>query len=177
EDLRARLKLGLLVRQVGGKEFGEVGWVEIGEAIGGLLNGSLCFGEHTGGFLTQGALVLPDVRSVRGNIDKADDMRINAGLGDDGAAVAMADKDAWTWLEIENALRRSDVRLKRSFRFLHHGHAVAILDQDVVNGSPAGAVNPCAVHEYNVFDGSCQRRCSSENKRCQDGRSRFEAEV
>src|ERR1700742_4484243 len=146
KNLRVRFEHGLRVRQVGSKEFGEVSWVEIGEAISGLLNGALCFGKYTGRFLTQGAFVFSDIRSVRGNIDEADDMRINAGLGDDGAAVTMADKDAWSGLKIEDTLRRRGVRLKGSFRFLHHGHVVAILGQDVVNGSPAGAVNPSAVH-------------------------------
>ena len=97
----------LLTRQVGSKQFGEISRVEIGEAIGGFLNGAFCFGEYTGRFLTQGAFVFADVRSVRGNIDEADDMRINAGLGDDGAAVTMADKDTWAGLKIEDPLRCS----------------------------------------------------------------------
>ena len=169
EDLGARLKYGLVVRQVGGEEFGEVRGVEIGEAIVGLFDGPLRLGQDTRRFLSQGALVLPNIGCVRGDVDQADDMRVDACLRDDGPAVAVANKDAWARLEVEDPLRCGDVRLELSFRLLYHGHVVTILDQDFVDGPPPRAVDPGAVHQDDILNRGRQRRRCSKAERGQSG--------
>ena len=109
---------------------------------------------------------------MRGDVDQADDVGMNAGLGDDRAAIAVADQKRRAILQVENALRRRDIVGERRLGLLHHGDVEAFLGEDLVDRLPARRVDPGAVHQHDVLQrrrtgGSCRRgetesRCGSE---------------
>ena len=78
------------------------------------------FAEHARRLLAQRRFVFTDIGRVRGDIDEAHDVGMDAGLGDDRAAVAVADEQRGAVLQIENPLRRRDIVGKRRLRLLHH---------------------------------------------------------
>jgi len=78
-------------------------------------------------------------------------MLVEGRLGDDRAAVAVADQDARARLKVDDPLRRGDVVRKRRFWHLDHGHVVAVPREDLVDRLPTRAVHPGAVDEYDVF--------------------------
>src|SRR5258705_2781227 len=133
--LRPRFEFGLLARQVGGEVLVEVRGVEVGEAVVRLLYRSFLLRGGAGHvlLLSKGALVLSDVGSVRSDVHKSDDIRMDAGLGDDRAAVAVTDEDARTFLQIEDTLSRRNVIFQRGQRFLNDADVVAVLNQSFVN--------------------------------------------
>ena len=83
---------------------------------------------------------------------------MNAGLGDDRTAVAMADEQRGTILKVENPLRCGNIVRKRGFRFLHHADIEAVSGEDLIDGLPARTVHPGAVHQYDVLERSGSRR-------------------
>ena len=70
-----------------------------------------------------------------------------AGLGDDRAAVGVADEDHRFALRVDDALGRGDVVGERERRVLDDADVVAVLLQVVVDALPAGAVDETAVDE------------------------------
>ena len=90
KDLGARLEIGLFMGQIRCEEVGEFVGVKECKSVVGLLDRSLLPGENTGQAFPQGAFVLADIRSMRRNVNEADDMRIDAGLADDRAAIAVS---------------------------------------------------------------------------------------
>ena len=88
-------------RQVGCEQLGKLGWVEIGEPVRRLLDRTLGLGQDAGHLLAELALVLADVGGVRGDIDQARDVGMNPGLGDDRAAIAVADEQGRAVLQVE----------------------------------------------------------------------------
>jgi hypothetical protein len=51
----------------------------------------------TGHAISEGAFVLSDIGCVRGDVNEANDIRVNASLRDDRAAVAVTDQDGWAF--------------------------------------------------------------------------------
>src|ERR1700687_1703674 len=133
--LRSRFEFGLLAWQIRGEVLVEVVRVEKGEAVVGLLYHSFLLRGGTGHvlLLSKGAFVFSDIGSVRSDVHKADDIRVDAGLRDDRAAVAVTDKDARALLKVEDTLGRRDVVFQRGQRFLNDAHAVAVPGQDLVD--------------------------------------------
>ena len=62
---------------------------------------------------------------------------MDAGLGDDGAAIAVADEKCRAVLQVENAFGGRYVVLERGLRHLHDGDVEALLGEDVVDRLPA----------------------------------------
>src|SRR5229473_572581 len=109
QHLRSRLEFGLLARQISGEVIVEVGGIEKSEAVVGHLHRSFLLRRGAWHALPKGAFVFSDIGSVRGDVDKADDIRVDAGLRDDRAAVAVTYKNARAWLKVEDTLGGSDV--------------------------------------------------------------------
>lgn len=131
-----RFKFSLLAREVGGEVFKVVSGGEKRETVRSLLNGFRLAGG-AGKEFSVGGLRLTSIGLVRRDIDESRDMRIDSGLGDDRAAVAMRDQNARTLLEIDDALRGGDILLQRGQRFLNDTDVVPILGQDLVDRFPA----------------------------------------
>ena len=102
---------------------------------------------------------------------------IDSGLGNDRAAVAVADENAWARLKVEDPLRCGDVVLKRGFWNLYHAHVIAVLGQNSVDRLPTRAVNPGAMDEDNVFNWGCQCRSSRPTEHRQSRNRRGEPET
>jgi len=85
-------------------------------------------------------------------------MRVGAGLGDDGAAIAVADEHGRTGLAIEDAVGRGDIIRQRSFRLLDDADGIAVLAEDIGDRLPAGSVGEGAMHEDDVLDRLGPRR-------------------
>jgi hypothetical protein len=64
----------------------------------------------------------------------------------------MTDKDARPILASQDAPGGGHVLFKRSFRLLDNADLVSILDKNVVNAFPAGAIRPCAVNQNDIPD-------------------------
>jgi len=96
--------------------------------------------------------VLADIRRVGSHIDKRCNVRVLTCLGDDRAPIAVSNQDTGAILFGEHALGRRNIIGKARERFLHDGDAITILHQNVVNGPPAGSVDPSAVHEHDILD-------------------------
>ena len=65
----------------------------------------------------------------------------------------MSNENARAILKSKNALRGGDVVLKSRLWFLNDADVEAVLDEDVVNTFPAGAVCPGTVDQNNVPNG------------------------
>ena len=65
------------------------------------------------------------------------------------------DQSQWVshTLQVENALGRGYIVVKRTQGFLHHGDVIAVLGQDVVDGLPTRPVYPGAMHQDDILDG------------------------
>ena len=99
-------------------------------------------------------------------------MRIGAGLGDDRAAIAVADEHGRTGLAVEDAVGGGDVIRQRSLRFLDDADAVAVLAEDIGDAPPARTVGEGAVDEDDVLDRlGPRRRDGRRQKRHRCGRS------
>ncbi|SIT41657.1 hypothetical protein BN2476_300114 [Paraburkholderia piptadeniae] len=109
-----------------------------------------------------------------GHIDERTDLRVHTCLRDHRAAVAVTDQHHRALLLINDAPGGIDVLGEARERLLHDRHMVTILDQDVVDGPPAGAIHQCAVNNDNIFR---SRLCLGVSHRSaqgnQDGNSQF----
>jgi hypothetical protein len=63
----------------------------------------------------------------------------------------MGDQNARTVLQSKNALRGGDIFFKGRLWFLDYADVIAILDKNVVNTFPAGAICPCTMDQDDIF--------------------------
>ena len=87
---------------------------------------------------------------MRGDVDQPDDLRIVADVGNDGAAVTVANQNGWTVLHVDDALYGGHVVAERGQRMLGYRHVVTVLGENVVDRLPAAAADPCTVHQHDV---------------------------
>jgi hypothetical protein len=99
---------------------------------------------------TVGSLTLACIGHVGRNVDQADDMRVRAGLRDDRATVAMADKDAGAILLSEHTFGCHNIIRERREWFLNQSDFIAILNKDLVNRFPARPIDPGAMYQNDV---------------------------
>jgi hypothetical protein len=95
-----RHELRLLARQVGRKVLGEIGRIKKDKVIGCLGQRSAAVGK----LLAVAGFGLACLRRMRSDVDEPGNVRIRAGLGDNGATVAMAYQDAWAVLRFRMRL-------------------------------------------------------------------------
>src|SRR5258706_3290085 len=137
--------------------------VQVGEAVSRLLYSSR-LAEVAWKKLSGVSLVLSGIRHVCGDVHQTRDRWIRPRFGNYRPSVAVSDKNAGSILLGKDALRCGDIILERGLRLLNDGDVVAIFDKNLVNAFPAKAICPVAMHEYDVFDGRCQSRCSGQAK-------------
>src|SRR6185436_6978643 len=89
-----------------------------------------------------------------GNVDESRDFGMPARLSDHHAAVRVTDQDRRTYLLIEDQIGRGHVALQRNGRILDDADVETVLLEDVVEASPARAVNEGAVNQNDVVDPS-----------------------
>ena len=77
--------------------------------------------------------ILSGIRSVCRNVHEPDNVRVNSSLGDNRAAVAVADEKCGAILKIEHSFGRSNIVCKCGFRFLHHRDQKTILGQHFID--------------------------------------------
>src|SRR4029077_11195870 len=96
------------------------------------------------------SLILSSIWHVGRDVHQSDDRWIRPGFRNYRSPIAMSGKNARSILKSENALRGSHIFLKRRLRLLDDADVVAILDKNVINGSPPGTVCPGAVNQNNI---------------------------
>ena len=64
----------------------------------------------------------------------------------------MSDENARPILESKDALGSGNIAFKRRLRLLNDADVVTILDKNVVNAPPAGAIRPGTVNQNNIPD-------------------------
>ena len=94
------------------------------------------------------------VRSEGGDVDESRDFGMPARLSDHQAAVRVTDQDRRTYLLIEDQIGRGHVALQRNGRILDDADVETVLLEDVVEASPARAVDEGAVNQNDVVDPS-----------------------
>src|SRR6476661_4107403 len=99
--------------------------VEVSETVGGLFY-CIRFAEVTWEALSIVGLILSCIRHVRRDVDQTNDRWIRSRFGDDGAAIAVSDKNAGSILLSEHALRSSDIVFKGGLRFLNDADVISI---------------------------------------------------
>ena len=75
----------------------------------------------------------------------------SASLGDDNPAVGVPDQDNGARLGINYHSGSARISRQRDRRILHDADVEAVLFQDVINASPAGAVHKTAVDKDNIL--------------------------
>ena len=92
------------------------------------------------------------VRRERADVDQGRHVRVSAGFADDRAAVGVSDEHDRAVLRVDDHPRGGGVARQRQGGVLHHGDAVAILGEQVVDRPPPRAVHEASVDEDHVFD-------------------------
>src|SRR5258708_28612281 len=151
EYLRSRHETGLLGRQVSCEVLMKLRGVEVRETVRCLLYCTR-LAEVAWEALAVVRLVLSSVGHVGSHVHQSGDRRICARFRAYGSPIAVRDKNARSVLKSKGAFGGSHIVFKRSFRFLDDADVVAILDQDVVNTLPAGAIRPGTVNQNNIPD-------------------------
>jgi hypothetical protein len=77
-------------------------------------------------------------------------MRVGARLGDDRAAITVADEDGGTVLAVEDAVGRDHVVGKRRQRLLHDADGIAVLRQEIGDGLPTRSIGKGAMDQDDV---------------------------
>ena len=113
----------------------ELGGIEVSETVSRLLYRSR-FAEVTREALSIIGLILSCIRHVRRDVDQTDNRWIRSRFGDDGAAITVSYKNAWSILQSEDALGRRHIFFERCLRLLDDTYLVTILDENVVNAFP-----------------------------------------
>src|SRR5271154_6608647 len=128
--------------------------VNVEVAIGGSFDALSGWGH---GFL-DGGRAFAGVQREGVDIDQRGDFWIVAGFGDDGAPVAVPDKNHGPRLPVDHRIRELHVFGKRGLRLLYHSHRVPVLRQNVEYSFPAGTIGECTVDQYHVLDAAWPRR-------------------
>src|SRR6266481_7623862 len=123
--------------------------VEVSETVRRLLYRTR-LAEVTWETFSVVSLILARIRHVGRDVDQTGNRWIGPGFSNYRSPVAVSDKNAWSALLGENALRCGHIVFKGGLRLLHDADVVAILDQNLVNAFPAGTICPCAVNQNNV---------------------------
>jgi len=85
-----------------------------------------------------------------GDVDEAGDVVVRPGLGDDDAAVGVADEERRAVHLVEHLLGGGDVAVERDRRVLDDADVESVLREEVVDAFPAGAVHEAAVNQGHV---------------------------
>ena len=124
--------------------------VKVSETVSGLLYRSR-LAEITWEKLSLVSLILSSIWHVGSDVHQTGDRRIRPRFGNYRSPVAVSDKNAWSILLSQDALRSGDILLERRLRLLNDADIVAIFDKNVVNAPPARTICPGAMDEYDVF--------------------------
>jgi hypothetical protein len=124
-------------------------WVEVSEAVRRLPY-RIRFADVAREALPIVSFALSRIWHVGGDVNQANNRRVCSCLGNHGAPVAVRYKNARSILLSKDALGGRDIFLERSLRFLDNADLVTILDQNVVNTFPAGAICPSSVYQNDV---------------------------
>src|SRR5207253_5426123 len=96
------------------------------------------------------SLVLSSIWHKGCDVDQTRNRWIRSRFGNDGAAITVSYKNAWSILQSEDALRRRHIFFERCLRLLDDTYLVTILDQNVVNAFPTRTIRPGTVNEDNI---------------------------
>src|SRR6267142_3875810 len=122
----------------------ETARVEISETVSRLLYRSR-LAKVTWEAFSDVSLILSSIRHVGRDVHQSGNRWIRAGFSDYGSAIAMRNKNAWSILLSQDALRRSHIFFKGCLRFLDDADSEAIFDKNVVNALPARTIRPGTV--------------------------------
>src|SRR5271168_1585738 len=111
------------------------------ERLGGLRQG-----------LFDRCTTLTFIESKRGNINKRFNVRMIAGFGDDGSAVAVSDQNDRAAHRVDGSFRVLLVVGIGSLGVLHHRHLVPIILEDVGNPLPAGTICESSMHKNYILN-------------------------
>src|SRR5437867_5392335 len=114
----------------------ELRGVKVGETVSRLLYRSR-LAEVTWKTLSDVSLILASIWHVGSDVHQSGDRWIRPRFGNYRSPVAVSDKNAWSILLSQDALRSGDIFLERRLRLLNDADVVAIFDQNVVNAPPA----------------------------------------
>jgi hypothetical protein len=89
----------------------------------------------------------------RRDVDERGDVGVVAGLGDDDAAVGVADQHGRAAEAGEDLVSRGGVAGQRQVGGLHDCYPVAVSGEVIVDALPARSVHEVPVHEHDVPDG------------------------
>src|SRR5271154_169202 len=95
------------------------------------------------------------IESKCSDIDQRGHLRMIAGLGDDGPAVAVAHENHWPVHGVDCGLRVLLILGVGVLGGLRHRHLVPIPLEDASDGFPAGAVGEGSMHQNHVLDRHC----------------------
>src|SRR5205823_11447326 len=123
--------------------------VEVSETVCRFLYRSR-LAEVTWEALSIVGLILSRIRHVSRDIDQCGNRWIRSRFGNDGAAITVSHKNAWSILQSEDALRRRHIFFEGRLRLLNDTYLVTILDQNVVNAFPTCTICPGTVNEDNI---------------------------
>ena len=90
------------------------------------------------------------IRGERGDVDKASDVLVRTGLGNDHTAVRVAGQNGRPALPVEHLERRFDIAVERHGRVLHHAHLKGVAREELIDALPARSVYEPTVHEHDV---------------------------
>jgi hypothetical protein len=125
--------------------------VEISETVSRrLYRGRLA--EVTWEAFSDVSLILSSIWHVGRDVYQSNNRWIRAGFSDYGSAITMRDKNAWSILLSQDALRRSHIFFKGGLRFLDDADGEAVFDKNVVNAFPARTIRPGTVNQNNILD-------------------------
>src|SRR5260370_16333655 len=114
------------------------------------------------------SLVLSRVWHVGRNVYQTNNRWVRSGFGDYGSPITMSNKNAWSILLSEDALRSSDIFFKGRLRLLNDADVEAIFNQNVVNAFPTRTICPGAVNEDNIphttFFALCRERAAGQQQ-------------
>src|SRR2546423_6479401 len=127
----------------------KLGGIKVSEPVSSLLyRGRLA--EVTWESFSIVSLILPRIRHMGRDVDQSNNQRIRPGFGNHRPPVAMSDENARSILLSKDALCGRDIFFKGGLRLLDDADVIAILDQNVVNTFPAGAICPSAVNQNDI---------------------------
>src|SRR5438046_10454923 len=119
--------------------------VEVGETVCRFLYRSR-LAEVTWEALSIVGLILSRIWHMGRDVDQSGNRWIRSRFGDDGAAITVSYKDAWSILQSEDALRRRHIFFEGRLRLLDDTYLVTILGENVATAFPARTIRPGTVN-------------------------------